>query len=132
MTLLSVNSSHKSFDKSKGAFQMSCISHQQYSIFIILSLLVIYGVLLFVEKIELNVSIVVIKRINKILTSLFSATTVNRLSTMDIITASDINADIKYYVLKILIGNYKKGIEKKWRLKYVVWRMHHYCIRTIK
>ena len=120
MTLLSVNSSHKSFNKSKGAFQMSCISHQQYSIFIILSLLVIYGVLLFVEKIELNVSIVVIKRINKILTSLFSATTVNRLSTMDIITASDINADIKYYVLKILIGNYKKGIEKKLRLKYVV------------
>ena len=98
---------------------MSSISHQQIYIFIILRLLVIYGPNI-CKKIELNVSIVVIKRINKTLTSLFSTTTVNRLSTMDIITASDINADIKYYVLKILIGNYKKGIEKKWRLKYVV------------
>ena len=111
--------SQKSFNKSKGAFQMSSISHQQIYIFIILRLLVIYGPNIY-EKIELNVSNVVIKRINKTLAALFSATTVNRLSTMDIITASDINADIKYYVLKILIGNYKKGIEKKWRLKYVV------------
>ena len=92
---------------------MSSISHQQYFIFIILSLLVIYWVLIFVEKIELNVSIFVIKRINKVLTSLFSATTVNRLSTMDIITVSDVNADINFYILKNVIGNYKKRFEKK-------------------
>ena len=119
MKSLSVNVSHKKLNKSKGAFQMSSISHQQCNIFIIFGLLVIYGPNIY-KKIELNVSNVVIKRINKTLAALFSATTVNRLSTMDIITASDINADIKYYVLKILIGNYKKGIEKKWRLKYVV------------